>query len=399
MKKLVALLLSFCLLFGMLAVASADAETRTGAAQGFGSEVKVTVTVEDGKITALDVDDSGETYTLGGFDRAETVEKLIEAIVAAGTVDGVDTVAGATATQKAVLEAVGKALAEGTEAPADLAFTAGTYEATAYGYNGNVTGNVTFSESKLEDIKITASVETAHVGDVAYDIMIPEMLAANGSGVDGVSGATFTSRALRAIVNDAAEQAACTNLDAFKSNKIEHTAGEAIDVTADVVVVGAGGAGIAAAAQATQNGNTVLVIEKNAEVGGNTLVSGGQFQSVMPYVVWDPADPDAETGVYAHNGQTYNKYKSVNGCINELKNILNWSEEPFDEEFYKTNEFVAGDAVELAKHGVHAEYLPVLQELKKEIQAYLDWAQPKLDAGIDESQLALFSTLNLHIFR
>ena len=399
MKKLVALLLSFCLLFGMLAVASADAETRTGAAQGFGSEVKVTVTVEDGKITALDVDDSGETYTLGGFDRAETVEKLIEAIVAAGTVDGVDTVAGATATQKAVLEAVGKALAEGTEAPADLAFTAGTYEATAYGYNGNVTGNVTFSESKLEDIKITASVETAHVGDVAYDIMIPEMLAANGSGVDGVSGATFTSRALRAIVNDAAEQAACTNLDAFKSNKIEHTASEAIDVTADVVVVGAGGAGIAAAAQATQNGNTVLVIEKNAEVGGNTLVSGGQFQSVMPYVVWDPADPDAETGVYAHNGQTYNKYKSVNGCINELKNILNWSEEPFDEEFYKTHEFVAGDAVELAKHGVHAEYLPVLQELKKEIQAYLDWAQPKLDAGIDESQLALFSTLNLHIFQ
>ena len=285
MKKLVALLLSFCLLFGMLAVASADAETRTGAAQGFGSEVKVTVTVEDGKITALDVDDSGETYTLGGFDRAETVEKLIEAIVAAGTVDGVDTVAGATATQKAVLEAVGKALAEGTEAPADLAFTAGTYEATAYGYNGNVTGNVTFSESKLEDIKITASVETAHVGDVAYDIMIPEMLAANGSGVDGVSGATFTSRALRAIVNDAAEQAACTNLDAFKSNKIEHTAGEAIDVTADVVVVGAGGAGIAAAAQATQNGNSVLVIEKNADVGGNTLVCGGQFQSVMPYVV------------------------------------------------------------------------------------------------------------------
>ena len=79
--------------------------------------------------------------------------------------------------------------------------------------------------------------------------------------------------------------------------------------------------------------------------------------------------------------------------------ILNWSEEPFDEEFYKENEFVAGDAAELSKHGVHQEYLPVLQELKKEIQAYLDWAQPKLDAGIPENQLALFSTLNLHIFQ
>ncbi|MBR0391432.1 MAG: FAD-binding protein, partial [Oscillospiraceae bacterium] len=73
--------------------------------------------------------------------------------------------------------------------------------------------------------------------------------------------------------------------------------------------------------------------------------------------------------------------------------------EPFDEEYYKTNEFVAGDAAELSKHGVHAEYLPVLKALKAEIQAYLDWADPQLEAGKDESQLTLFSTLNLHIFQ
>ena len=50
-------------------------------------------------------------------------------------------------------------------------------------------------------------------------------------------------------------------------------------------------------------------------------------------------------------------------------------------------------------HLVHADYLPVLQELKAEIQAYLDWAQPQLDAGVPENQLTLFSTLNLHIFQ
>ena len=143
----------------------------------------------------------------------------------------------------------------------------------------------------------------------------------------------------------------------------------------------------------------MLVIEKNAEVGGNTLVSGGQYQSVMPYLVWDANDPDATTGVYAYNGETYNKVKSVQGCINELKMILNWSEEPFDEAWYQDHEFVAGDAMELSKHGVHAEYLPVLQALKGEIKAYLDWAQPKLDAGTPENQLTLFSTLNLHIFQ
>ena len=397
MKKLVALFLSLCLVLGMAAFASA--EEKTGSAQGFGSEVKVTVTVEDGKITGLDVDDSGETYSLAGFNRADTVEKLIEAIVAAGTVDGVDTVAGATATQKAVLEAVGKALADAGEAPAELAFTAGEYEATAYGYNGNVTGKVTFSDTALTAIEIVSSMETGHVGTDAFSIMIPEMIEANGTGVDGVSGATFSGRALREIVNAAAEQAGCTNLDAFKSNKIAHTAGEAIEKKVDIVVVGGGGAGIAAAAQATQNGNSVLVIEKNAEVGGNTLVSGGQFQSVMPYLVWDANDPDATEGTYGRDGQSYAKIKASLGCIDVLKTILNWSEEPFDEEFYKTNEFVAGDDAELSKHGVHQEYLPVLQDLKKEIQAYLDWAQPKLDAGTPETELTLFSTLNLHIFQ
>ena len=135
--------------------------------------------------------------------------------------DGVDTVAGATVTQKAILEAVGKALADNGEPAAELAFTPGEYEVTAYGYNGNVTGKVTFSETKLENVEIVSSMETGHVGTDAFSIMIPEMIAANGSGVDGVSGATFSGRALREIVNSAAEQAGCTNLDAFKANKIE----------------------------------------------------------------------------------------------------------------------------------------------------------------------------------
>ncbi len=393
MKKLVALLLALCMVLSVMVFASA--ETLTGSAQGFGSEVKVELTVEDGKIIDLEVKDSGESYPV---PRKDSVGKVIAAIIEANGTEGVDINTGATFTCAAVVEAVNKALAAESEAvPAgDITFNPGDYEATAYGYNGDVTAKVTFSDTALTAVEILSSVETAHVGNIAFDIMIPEMIAANGSGVDVVSGATFSSRALKAIVNDAAEQAACTNLDAFKAGKAVN---DAIEETYDVVVVGAGGAGMAAAAQATQNGNTVLIIEKNAEIGGNTLVSGGQFQSVMPYLVWDPADPDAETGVYGRDGQTYNKVKSVNGCIEELKMILNWSEEPFDEEFYKTNEFVAGDAKELSKHGVHAEYLPVLQELKKEIQAYLDWAQPKLDAGVQENQLALFSTLNLHIFQ
>ena len=403
MKKIVALLLSLCLLLGSAALAEGAASgTLEGTAQGFGGPVTVTLTVEDGKIVDASIVGEDETPGVGGA----ALEPLAAQLIEAGSAE-IDGVAGATFTSDAVKEAAAAALAGASgeaeaEAPAEaaaLAFTPGEYTATAEGYNGPLTVKVTYSESAIEAIDIESSVETGHVGTVAFDIMIPEMLEVNGSGVDGVSGATFSTRALRNAVNDTAEQAGCTNLDAFKAAKVEHVAGDPITLEYDVVVVGAGGAGMAAAAQAAQDGNTVLVIEKNAEVGGNTLVSGGQYQSVMPYLVWDPADPDATTGVYEHDGQTYDKVKSVQGCIDELKMILNWSEEPFDEDYYKDNEFVAGDALELSKHGVHAEYLPVLQALKGEIQAYLDWAQPQLDAGVAENQLTLFSTVNLHIFQ
>lgn len=64
MKKLVALLLTLCMVLSVMVFASA--ETLTGSAQGFGSEVKVELTVEDGKIVDLKVKDSGESYPVPG---------------------------------------------------------------------------------------------------------------------------------------------------------------------------------------------------------------------------------------------------------------------------------------------------------------------------------------------
>ena len=403
MKKLLALLLSLCLLLSAAAFAEGGAlipgtYTATGTGYSETVPVTVTITVDENGITAAEIQGDGEEP----FGKPN-FEAYAAALI--GRTDGnIDAVASATMTRNGITEAVEKALAaaRGEDSSASgeaLSFTPGTYEATAEGYNGPLTVAVTYEADKIAGIQIVSSVETQHVGDVAFDIMIPDMLEANGSGVDGVSGATFSTRALRSAVNATAEMAGCTNLDAFKAAKVEHPAGDPVHLTYDVVVVGAGGAGIAAAAQAAQDGNTVLVIEKNAEVGGNTLVSGGQYQSVMPYLVWDPADPDATTGVYAHDGKTYDKVKSVQGCIDELKMILDWNEDPFDAAWYTDHEFVAGDAKELSKHGVHAEYLPVLKALKDEIRAYLAWAEPKLEAGTPENQLTLFSTLNLHIFQ
>lgn len=396
--------LSFVLAAVMLCTACvASAATFTpgeyeASAQGFGGAIDVKLTVDEDAITAIEITGTGETPTLGGA----AIEKFAQAYVGKADAEAVDSVAGATITSDAVKAAVADALAAAkgeTKEVAEIAFVPGTYQGTAAGYNGDVVLSVTFAEDAITDIQVVASAETEHVGDVAYDILFPQIMEYTSTGVDSVSGATFTSRAVFNAVNDAAEQAGC-DIAALQAGAkpFAYEAQEAIEGTYDVVIVGAGGAGIAAAAQAAQNGDTVLVIEANAEVGGNTLVSGGQYQSVMPYLVWDPEDPDATTGV-GFDGNTYNKVKSVQGCIDELKTILEWNEAEFDADYYKENEFVAGDMKELSKHGVHADYLPVLQELKSEIQAYLDWAQPQLDAGVPENQLTLFSTLNLHIFQ
>ena len=406
MKKLVKVLLAFALIIPVGCSKNESEEeaiytagTYTATAKGFGGDIEVTITVSETKITEATVVGDGETPAIGGA----ALEELGQQIVDANSAE-IDGVSGATYTSTGAKEAAAKAIAAamGEEVASEggpVSYTAGTYTGEADGYNGKVVLDVTFSEDAITDIQVNSSKETAHVGDVAYDIMFADAIEANGSGIDTVSGATFTSKAIINALNDAAEQAGADNMDNFEANTVEHEAQADIEETYDIVVVGAGGAGMAAAAQATQNGQTVVVIEENAEIGGNTLVSGGQFQSVQDYLVWDPADPDATEAVWDYDGQTYTKCKAVQGQLATLKTILEWSEEPFDEDYFKDNEFVAGEIDLIAPHGVHEEYLQTLKDLKAEIQEYVDWADAKLAAGAEESDLTLFSTNNLHIFQ
>ncbi len=368
--------------------------TYEGSGQGYGGTVTVTITVDENSITDVTVAGEGETPTVGGA----AFEDLGAQIKEKGA--DIDGVSGATLTSNGAKEAAAAAIAaaKGESAGSEaLSFTAGTYTASAAGYNADLVLDVTFSDTAVTDIKVNTSKETDHVGTSAFDIMFADIIAANGTGVDMVSGATFTGRAVKEAVNAAAEQAKVTNLSAFKANTVKHEAGAAIEDTWDVVIVGAGGAGMSAAAQAAQDGNTVLVIETNAEMGGNTLVSGGAYQSVMPYLVWDAQDPDATTGEY--NGQTYDKVKNDAGRIEILQVILDWSEKPFDGTLDADHPFVAGDIKLNAVRGVHPEYLETLKTLKSQIKAYMNWAQPKLNAGAKETDLTLFSTIELHIFQ
>ncbi|WP_312641488.1 flavocytochrome c [Hydrogenoanaerobacterium sp.] len=159
-------------------------------------------------------------------------------------------------------------------------FKAGTYTAAAKGMGGDVAVEVVLTADKIESIKVTSHKETPGIGDLPIEQIPNKIVEIQGLGVDTVAGATITSSAIIAAVTDCLKQAGA-DTEALKAIKGD-AAQKAEDVTldADVVVIGAGGAGLAAAVTAHQAGSSVIVIEKMPKVGGNTILAGGALNAV-----------------------------------------------------------------------------------------------------------------------
>lgn len=160
-------------------------------------------------------------------------------------------------------------------------YTAGTYEATANGLNGKVTVTVTFTEDRIESVAVKEGhIETPGVGDIAVEVMPERIVSAQSLGVDTVSGVTVTSRAILNAVKDCAQQAGADVEKLTAAPEKEPAQDEAL--SADVVIVGGGGAGLAAAVSASDEGASVILIEKTGFLGGNSIVSGGIYNAPDP---------------------------------------------------------------------------------------------------------------------
>lgn len=165
------------------------------------------------------------------------------------------------------------------------AYKPGTYTASAQGNNGPVTLSVTFSEDAITEITIGDHGETAGISDSAFD-KIPAAIIENQSlGVDTVSGATYTSQAILDAVADCVTQAG-GDAEALRAVPVEADADSASavlkDAQVDVLVIGGGGAGLSAALSASQNGASVILVEKLSALGGNTFRCGGAFNTCDP---------------------------------------------------------------------------------------------------------------------
>ena len=144
------------------------------------------------------------------------------------------------------------------------------------GIDGDVVVEVTADGDTLVDIVVTEQNETPGIGSVVVEQMPGDMVEANSIAVDDISGATVTSTAIKTAVAAALEDAGLNPAD-FENEVEEAPAGEKTEETleCDVVIVGAGGAGLTAAVRATEQGANVIVVEKMPMVGGNSLKATG----------------------------------------------------------------------------------------------------------------------------
>jgi flavocytochrome c len=159
----------------------------------------------------------------------------------------------------------------GSALAADVTYSSpGTYTASSVGKNGDVIVTATFSETAIESIEVDEA-ETPTLGGVAIETMKTQALDEQTLTPDAISGATESSVAFLTALAGAAEQAGASEIGEAKAPaaaEVDYSVTEA-----DIIIVGAGGAGLTAAYSALDKGASVIVLEKSGVVGGNSLCS------------------------------------------------------------------------------------------------------------------------------
>lgn len=203
---------------------------------------------------------------------------------------------------------------KGTEA----IYTPGTYTASVDGYNGPIVATVKVSEKDIEELTIDGRYETPEYGGLALEPIRQRILKQQTTDVDAVSGATSTSNTVKMAVAKALAEA---KGEVFTEDWQQ----------ADIVVIGAGGAGMTAAIQAVQDGvDNVVVLEKMPITGGNTTrATGGLNAAYTKYQKADGIEDSVE--LFAEDtmkgGKNLNDPALVNVLTENSADAVDWVNE------------------------------------------------------------------------
>ena len=173
-------------------------------------------------------------------------------------------------------------------------YKAGTYQATAYGNLSYVTVECTFSETALEKVDIISQNETPILFSQVQDQLIPAIVENQALGLDSITGASNSSRAVKEAIADCVAQAG-GDPEEWLGRTVEKVAGSDETYDVDICVIGCGGSGfMASSSVAGVNGIKVsgpFAVDTSvlhAREGGTTLEVDEVFHHVMNYTHWTP---------------------------------------------------------------------------------------------------------------
>lgn len=285
-KKAILSVLSGFLIFSLAACVSNGKPTEgkytpgtyVATAKGFGGPVTVKITVDAKRINEVKAEGPSETRGVG----SRAIEELPSAILKAQSAN-VDGISGATYSSNALKLAANQALSQAMGKSATAAIMKdGQYEATARGFNllTPVAISVAIAQNKITAITIGKNGETNGMPQVVQSKLVPRIIEAQSLAIDALSGATATSNALLGAVRNCCIQAGASESSLYR--KAAAPARKNQEYTADVVVVGMGGSGTAAALSAAEHGLKVIAIDKAAKWGGTAVVTSGPMGINVP---------------------------------------------------------------------------------------------------------------------
>ena len=225
-----------------------------------------------------------------------------------------------------MLAATLMALPVGVGALAEENGVSGVFSGEGTGYGGTIAVDVTLENSAITGIEVTSSNETQGIGTVAIDKLIPEIIETQSVALDAVSGATRASEGLLAAVTAALESSGA-DMTGFQTAPEKAVAGETVVQHRDIVVVGAGPAGMTAGIYAAEGGADVLVLEKMSTVGGAGAISSGATDSYGSQFAKEKGIEDSAEQLKADMttaGHGYNQEDLVDLFIENAGETFDW---------------------------------------------------------------------------
>ena len=151
------------------------------------------------------------------------------------------------------------------------------------GRNGPVEVEITATADRIYGIRVLNHQESDGIGTEAARLLPGKIYESQSLLVDSISGATISSDAIKEAIANALTSGGFDPevfmVEVAAAAPVERTP---VTLDCDVVVVGAGGAGLTASVLATQQGQKVILLEKMPFVGGNSLrAEGGNLEKEL----------------------------------------------------------------------------------------------------------------------